>query len=96
MARKLKLEDLQLTSFSVMPGADGQRGTVRGHSDHLSAASCYMTQFYECTCGSGASFDTFCPTGGECAAQTRGPGQSCMPSCINYTCEGATCARVIC
>ncbi|HEU0054619.1 MAG TPA: hypothetical protein VFQ39_15635, partial [Longimicrobium sp.] len=83
MARKLKLEDLELTSFSVTPEANGRRGTVRGH-DHTDA-SCDWTSFFQCTCGSTASADTFCPTGPECEEQTEDPGMSCNPSCINYT-----------
>ena len=31
-----------------------------------------------------------------CAPQTAQPGQSCRPSCFNYTCEGATCALLFC
>lgn len=95
MKHKLKLEDLELSTFSVLPAPRGAgEGTVQGHS--VSEVSCLGTDFYACTCGSGASADTFCPTGGECVSPSKRPAQSCRPSCINYTCEGITCGTLIC
>jgi hypothetical protein len=66
--KKLKLEDLDVASFDVLPKAQGPRGTVEANS--------------------GGTLD--------CTAPTFQPGLSCNVSCPNYTCEGATCAYVIC
>jgi len=80
--RKLNLQDLEVTSFVVNAEERKVRGTVKANSEA-------STTYYP------PSYDGFCPTADCGGPGTDGPN-SCMPSCFNYTCEGATCARVIC
>ena len=80
--RKLKLQDLEVMSFVVNVDGGKALGTVKANSA--------STTYYP------PSYDTFCPTAIDCnGGGTDGP-DSCMPSCFNYTCEGATCKFVIC
>lgn len=83
--RKLKIEDLEITTF--VTGDDGDSlGTVKAHG---------YTWDHPCE----DSQDMFCltnPEYGGCVAQTGRPAQTCRASCANYTCEGMTCGTLIC
>jgi len=86
MARKLtlKLEDLDVTTFSVTRDPRESRGTMK--ANEYTADPCYDSQ------------DGFCPTNdrySDCCAQTYN-ANSCRASCPNYTCEGITCGILIC
>lgn len=86
--KKLKLEDLQVTTFETVTSAR-ERGTVVGHGDYSydfcshdgGASVCNPANSYDGTCQS---------------YNTRPCDWSGNASCPNYTCEGATCGRLIC
>jgi hypothetical protein len=83
--KKLKLDDLQVTSFETV-SSEKQQGTVIAHEtndpDFCSHAG---------TCG-GNTIQSAC----ESYCTNPCGGGSDMPSCINYTCEGVTCGVMIC
>ena len=54
--KKLKLEELEVTTFSTAPGVAGERGTVRGNATPsvdpcVSAYPCHTTPDMDCTYG---------------------------------------------
>jgi hypothetical protein len=70
---KLKLEDLQVTSFATTSDAAGQRGTVLGAArtnrpggcpgpiETYNVDACGETQYFDCSLG--CSINTNCPNG---------------------------------
>jgi len=47
---KLRLDDLQVESFQVLPAAPRERGTVQGHIVLTAYAGCSRTCIYKDTC----------------------------------------------
>ena len=68
MRKKLKLESLEITSFTTSPGEPQLRGTLRAYEGgpkpppHSVFGPCYPTDpNFDCTYG--CSMDTGCPEG---------------------------------
>ena len=61
--KKLKLEDLQVTSFDTAPNGPAARGTIDGHAK--------PTQNFTCTCNEPTNPDRDCTLG--CSINTDCP-----------------------
>lgn len=78
--KKLRLDDLEVESFHVLPDAPRERGTVQGHIVLTAYVGCSDTCLYKATCR------ISCAT---CAGQF-----TCSESCDVTACD--TCARLTC
>ena len=85
---KLRLDDLEVESFQVLPPAAGERGTVEGHLLLTANAGCSRTCFYRDTC------TVSCPGGSCILTVCAGTCDSCQRTCAQ-SCEG-TCESCLC
>ena len=83
MTRKLalRLEDLDVTTFSVTRDPREPEGTVKANE----------SQPYDSEDGFCPTNLRYT----DCCAQSGG-GNTCRASCPNYTCEGISCGMMVC
>lgn len=94
--RKLKLEQLEVESFEVLPEAPKGRGTVQGREfarTRFGGDTCAGTCYDYDTCGISCPGGSCYPTCETCEETCRGQ-DTCDPSCMG-TCD-ETCETCLC
>jgi len=85
---KLRLDDLEVESFQVLPEAPRERGTVQGHIALTAYAGCSRTCFHNDTCA------ISCPGGSCILTVCADTCDTCQRTCFQ-SCEG-TCESCLC
>ncbi|HEX8904020.1 MAG TPA: hypothetical protein VF771_04220 [Longimicrobiaceae bacterium] len=93
--KKLRIDDLRVESFHVLPGEAPARGTVEGREIILSAYNCSGTCLYvntcKISCPEGTCIVTACAATCDTCADTC---DTCDRTCA-VSCEG-TCDTCLC
>ena len=80
--KKLKLDDLQVESFHLVPDAPQERGTVEGRDLLASAATC----IYQATCVISCTCNGLVTCGASCNV-------TACDTCDRFTCGGSCDGR---